>query len=352
MTDEHITKVADQLKICGGGKTHCLYRHEPDYEQGNNCSHRWQAYEHALSDANTYNFPAYSDVFSYQTEWAPLLGDDMPEQRGEKGSWDLDESSTRYTTTWGMRYNKEDKAYEIRTLDEIAQIRAAKGTTVIRGTASERRAARRTMQEQVAGRRKTVNVRHFSFQEEGPNFRSYATIPYWHNAHHIIPNSTLRRAMVIAAGDDALLLALFMLGLENAKYNINDRKNMVILPQREVVSRALSLPRHIAGNDYEDADAFLGVSRSTASHDAYSAELLSKVAEVFAEIADQKDTKTHPELLVLAEASKRRLEEISKTMYERIKAEGELIPGISLDAMAKMKEKSLRWMSEFTPASA
>lgn len=351
MADNHITEVANQLKLCGGGDAHCLYRHEPDYREGNNCSHRWQAYEHALSDADTYNIPAYGHVFgSSRNAWARALGSDMPEQRGAKGSWDLDEASSRYTTTWGMRYNKDNKAYESRTLDDIIRSRAAGGTEVNPATLNLRQAARSTISQQESSRRKTVNLYNYSFQEEGPNFRSYASIPYWHNAHHIIPNSTLREAMVIAANDDAGLLALFAQSLISAEYNINEQKNMVILPQREAVGRALSLPRHIAGNDYEDADAFLGVSRSIASHDAYSAELQSQIAEVFADIAEQKDTVMHDAMLPVV--SKRRLERISETMYERIKAEGRTMPGISLDAMTKLKEKTGRWMSEFNPASA
>lgn len=348
MTDEHVKAVADQLKLCGGGDAHCLYRHVSGYEQGNTCSHRWQAYEHALSDADAYNIPAYSDVFRYQG-WVQVLGNDMPEQRGTKGSWDLDESSTRWTTTWGTRYNKESKSFEVRSFDEIVQSRAAGGTTAIAGTENERKAARNTIKEQHANKkRKTVHTRNFSFREEGPNFRAYASIPYWHNAHHIIPNAALREAMVIAAGDDDDLLALFTQSLIDAKYNINDQKNMVILPQRERVSRALNLPRHIAGNDYEDVDALLGVSRSIASHDAYSAELRSQIAEVLADIADQKDTTTHQG--GLPAASKRRLERISETMYERIKAEGRALPGISLDAMVNMKgDLGGTWQSEFSP---
>ncbi|HEU4618865.1 MAG TPA: AHH domain-containing protein [Gammaproteobacteria bacterium] len=75
---------------------------------------------------------------------------------------------------------------------------------------------------------------------KGKNFFVKCYDPYWHEAHHVVPNSTLRGA-IADLGDCAIAVRR---GLAKEKYNLNDKKNMIMLPMDKPVSMALELPRH------------------------------------------------------------------------------------------------------------
>jgi hypothetical protein len=86
---------------------------------------------------------------------------------------------------------------------------------------------------------------------EDDNYKT-AYVPYVHNFHHIMPDIALRKAL---APDELLLL-------QQAKYNINGKKNLIILPSLEAYAYALKLPshysNHIPYNDRitEELDSF------------------------------------------------------------------------------------------------
>ena len=82
----------------------------------------------------------------------------------------------------------------------------------------------------------------------GRNFQHFK-VPYWHNAHHIIPNGSLRGAIAKAGKGDSRLPRLIKYALLKAEYNLNDKENMVILPMQSVVAEALGLPRHLRGDE-------------------------------------------------------------------------------------------------------
>lgn len=81
-----------------------------------------------------------------------------------------------------------------------------------------------------------------SWDVKGENFFGPCYTPYWHNAHHIVPNGTLRASISKAAGD---LNMVVRKGLVDEGYNLNDKKNMIMLPMDRAVSAAIGLPLHL-----------------------------------------------------------------------------------------------------------
>ncbi|WP_437541481.1 AHH domain-containing protein [Sorangium sp. So ce367] len=100
-------------------------------------------------------------------------------------------------------------------------------------------------------------------------FRWSASKPYPHQAHHILPKGTLDDAMLTTAqkSNTTLLAIILRMGLLQAKYNLNHKDNMMILPTGLHASRILSLPRHLG------------------SHPNYNAIVQSKVQPVIDEYA-------------------------------------------------------------------
>jgi len=106
------------------------------------------------------------------------------------------------------------------------------------------------------------------------NFEHYR-VPYWHNAHHIIPNGVLRSGIAKAGKGDARLPRLIKYALLKAEYNLNDKENMVILPMQSIVAQALGLPRHLKGDEVgpgEVAELF--------SHPDYSTQVENKLVPI------------------------------------------------------------------------
>jgi hypothetical protein len=106
----------------------------------------------------------------------------------------------------------------------------------------------------------------------GNNFFMRAYEPYWHEAHHIVPNSTLAGA-IANVGEGAYTIVI-RCGLAGEKYNLNDKKNMVMLPMDRPVSAAMRLPRH----------------RQTAairSHGGYSKHVAGRVQKILNPLEQQ-----------------------------------------------------------------
>ena len=80
----------------------------------------------------------------------------------------------------------------------------------------------------------------------GVNFRTSCNKPYWHEAHHIVPNGELRDSInAVGKGKQSgIYRAVIRLGLLEEKYNLNHKPNMIILPMDGNVAKHVGLPRH------------------------------------------------------------------------------------------------------------
>lgn len=157
-----------------------------------------------------------------------------------------------------------------------------------------------------------------------PFFRHFAPFP--HNAHHIIPISTMKEclediyAMAGENSDDMRNIVVIGL-LRDEKYNINERVNMVILPLRRIHSKKLGLPRHFHGKqkDHPDYRELANTWLLTAIPNKYRS-LASDVEE-----RGHNSKKPPPQIKAL-------VEKISHSIYEAI---------VSLSAVHRGKNWSL-----------
>jgi hypothetical protein len=150
-----------------------------------------------------------------------------------------------------------------------------------------------------------------SWDVKGKNFKK-ANRPYYHQSHHILPNGVLNDCIedVVKRAKDKgpALRILIRGGLLEAKYNLNHKTNMIILPMTKVVSHVIKLPIHVAGG--------------MKSHAAYSATCEVQVNKVMRDFARllKKATEDHPENP--GELSRAKLEQISNNLRRAIRAWG------------------------------
>jgi hypothetical protein len=270
-----------------GGDTEggaCLARHEPYNE--NSCSHQWQAYEKGLEHSGMYNYPAYESV----TEPFATAG------------WE----------TSGGTYPMVSRKLGI--LYPLAMDPPQPGDWDI-------------------GRGKSKTFQTSSGSETFENFKTF-TVPYWHNAHHIIPHSVLNNAIREETEDLELRGYLMARGaLLKAKYNLNHKHNMVILPQGKRVAQGLSLPRHVSGTEAEP-----GVDKETADHKKYSRNVKSQVikamGELISKIEEALKNKDHDKVPD-GNPTRRKLEKISNKIFKAIKDFGQSSGGEALTQMPR-----------------
>lgn len=81
---EHALDTETGFHIGSGEGGGCLTSHESKYKEGDPCSHRYQAYQHALEYSHWYDFPAYQSL-----EHSAAL---KPSKRPKGNSWDLGSS--------------------------------------------------------------------------------------------------------------------------------------------------------------------------------------------------------------------------------------------------------------------
>lgn len=152
------------------------------------------------------------------------------------------------------------------------------------------------------------------------NFQHFRR-PYWHNAHHIIPNGSLKNAIASTGEDNADIPRLIEIGLCKAEYNLNDKINMVILPMERSVAARVGLPRHLKGDDVSP-----GEKPEKFSHKDYSNRIENEVKSALSEIkqtvanALNKTEGTHdvPNFTL----SKKKLEQLSRSVYDGITTAG------------------------------
>jgi hypothetical protein len=145
------------------------------------------------------------------------------------------------------------------------------------------------------------------------NFNDYRK-PYWHNAHHIIPNGALRNAMNETSESDSRLPNIIRYCLLKASYNLNAKINMIILPQGKLVAEALGLPRHLIGDEVgpdEEGEFF--------SHEDYSDNIklkLDKIIRQYKKSLKAAIDQKHPQ--PPTNLSKKMLEDLSQDIYDAI----------------------------------
>ncbi|MBZ4415086.1 AHH domain-containing protein [Myxococcus sp. RHSTA-1-4] len=248
-----------------GGKG-CLNRHQ-GYKESAPCSHQWQGYQKALSDPDVYNWPAYESL----------------SVKVRKRSFFMETFWFISRTTRPPEKGEWDLSYEFKNR-----------------------------------KKKTMK-----------NFRTNASTPYWHEAHHIVPNSVLRGAILSVGRGHRLegpIILMVRGGLMGEGYNLNGTLNMIILPMDKRVSLALGLPRHRK-------------TRRTRSHKGYSKHVRKRLDDIFHPLKDKVDECKGR--LPRYRKCRRQIEEVSEDLYSEIKGAG-----------VKMKEKGRSQSIDDMPASS
>jgi hypothetical protein len=233
----------------------CLVRHQERTED-HQCSHQWQARVKAEDDRHIYDYPKYKK----------FCGSDY--------------------------YKSEARITESK--NPFPQDYAKK----IKGVLMNKRPTHEGKEWDVG---KNDNFNHF-------------IKPYWHNAHHIIPNGALKNAISETADSDARLPNIIRYCLLKASYNLNDKINMIILPQGKLVAEALGLPRHLKGDEVgpdEEGEFF--------SHVDYSDTIqlkLDKIMNNYKKSLAEALKEKHPQ--PPTNLSKQMLEDLSKEIYSAL----------------------------------
>ncbi|WP_434388728.1 AHH domain-containing protein [Melittangium boletus] len=252
----------------------CLNRHHgrrnrvTGFLTKSSCNHRWQAFRRALDeDKVKYNWPAYESIV-----------DHVQKTQGGK---------TRRTIDLLSRTGKKIKRNRVPSKDA-------------------------PLWDITAG---------------GKNFQTRCTRPYWHEAHHIVPNGELQGAIAEAGENESLApeyIGLIRAGLLDKKYNLNHMENMIILPMAKEVAYALGLPRH-------------RVSAGERSHSAYSHQVRMELDKIFKPI--QQSVKAHADPPPDYNACKKAIEALSGSFRDQIEAAGK-----AMKASEKWEDNALEDM--------
>lgn len=238
------------IKIGRTGGGACLNRHKSEFSENHSCSHRWQAYLKAKECWQWYNYPAYQDLVKTSVK------------------------KIFKTTQWGHFITSEKRPEPF-------------------------------------GWDLTATTSYTSRKVK--NFVSWSKCPYWHQAHHIIPNGVLNNCIADAANESIKVHTLTRVCLLQAKYNLNHKKNVILLPMGKEVAAALGLPRHIAGIEGDASGKHYMLC-----HPKYTNKVTSEVKKVIRGYAKQIDTQEHetnnPEL------DKSKLENISVSIFNRLRS--------------------------------
>ncbi|MFY0526212.1 AHH domain-containing protein [Archangium gephyra] len=176
-----------------GGK--CIAKHEPPYKENCSCSHRWQAFEKALEKASQYE-----------------VTDEQVRSSGDK--------------RWGLLFRGGAKA--VTRLEK-------RGETV--ALSSENKGMyRHEVQRPQKGDWDVARGKY--------NFKWDCNKPYYHEAHHVVPDATLRAVIQKVFSKKPELAIRVASEMLNAPYNVHHKDNMIILPMDERVGDLLQLPIH------------------------------------------------------------------------------------------------------------
>ncbi|HYO71587.1 MAG TPA: AHH domain-containing protein [Archangium sp.] len=170
-----------------GGK--CIAKHEPPYKPGCSCSHRWQAFEKALENKGYYN----------------------------------DKVTSSGNGHWELLFRGGAKA--------VAKLEK-RGEAV---ALSENKGMYRHKVQMPQPGGWDVGVKY--------NFMWDCNKPYYHEAHHVVPDATLRDVIVKVFPNPMIAIRVASEMLD-APYNVHHKDNMIILPMDEQVGDLLGLPIH------------------------------------------------------------------------------------------------------------
>jgi hypothetical protein len=174
-----------------GGK--CLAKHEPAYKEGCSCSHRWQAFEKAVDQ---------KDLYKLTETQLRTLGDGP----------------------WSLLFRGGQKA-----VNKLAK----KGETVTLSPENK------GMYFHQVGK---PGPGDWDIDRGKRNFKWDCNKPYYHEAHHVVPDATLRKALLeVFEADVAVRVVSEML---DAPYSVHHKDNMLLLPMDERVGDLLHLPIH------------------------------------------------------------------------------------------------------------
>jgi hypothetical protein len=171
--------------------------------------------------------------------------------------------------------------------------------------------------------------------QPGMNFTNMRW-PYWNNAHHLISKGRFKATII---GHGAVMSELIQTALLKAKYNINHKLNMLLIPMDKEVAAILGFLRHLQlGHD--DAP----VRKEKRAHRIYDKmvigmeksglnRIIGNYASILTDVEAQREKdKDHD--VPDAELDKKKLERLSAILLDWILDEGAVSQGDSLDATA------------------
>lgn len=176
------------------------------------------------------------------------------------------------------------------------------------------------------GPRQSFRRRGVTKVEKGKNFTKDHW-PYWQNAHHMIPKSLFNG--LVNQTDEALpgCAALIRGSLLSAKYNINHKINMIILPMDKEVAKILGLPRHLTLKEP-------GRTPDCTDHKVYTSKVekrLKAIIDGYKKIVSEAKAEDHDNPKPTLD--KKKLEKLSRDCYQTILQFGMLNAGEPLDAI-------------------
>jgi hypothetical protein len=146
---------------------------------------------------------------------------------------------------------------------------------------------------------------------QGTNFQDKCTVPFWHESHHVVPHAELTNAIVsVGKGTpiESQVALVIRDGLLGEGYNLNDMKNVIILPMLAIHGKALGLPKH-------------RMTPETFHHAAYSKKVRGLLDEIFSKFKESVEKHQVPKY----RNCKKEIEDVSTTLYPQIVSAGELM---------------------------
>jgi A nuclease family of the HNH/ENDO VII superfamily with conserved AHH len=151
------------------------------------------------------------------------------------------------------------------------------------------------------------------------NYRTTCNRPFWHEAHHIIPNGSFKNAIVaVGKGTDkhSEYTHEIKRGLMTEKYNLNNKVNMIILPIVSRIAKAIGLPMHVDR-----------LGTTNVRHTSYSDHVEQRLDEIFGPIEKTLEAHEKPAY----KDCRSDLERFSGTLRTEIKSLGKT--GQALDEL-------------------
>lgn len=282
----------------GTGTGSCLHRHVSAYQKKHSCSHRWQAHQASIEkvhDGKRRDIYDWVDAGRVPAHWKKFI-----------------------------KFNKQRQCDCVRYHVPLPE----KGDWDLEGPP--------------AGRQQELKRTGGAKPKDGDivNFSSSSLWPYWHNAHHLIPQG--RFNVVIdeeaAAGcpeapvECALAIRMRLL---KAKYNINHKTNMIILPGGQTVAGILELPRHLTKKPKGKSEK--GLAAEHRGHKEYDNAIDKLIRGIFADAAQAFALKKCK--LTKEDLDKEELIKVSRKAYGMIQDLGHDQMGKPLASISQKSEE-------------